>query len=88
MAKLPKHIALSITHNDFAVYYQTAAEYLDDRTDDEFASPGDRARCIATGEVWEAHWYPETPVSFSVLIAPTSLELMVALAREGEADGV
>lgn len=80
--KLPKHINLTIEHNPHASHYLTAEEYLDEDLKD-FASdiaPADRAAMIATGEIWEIQWYPDTPIGFYVVAAAT-LERALELAN-------
>jgi hypothetical protein len=71
--KLPPHKAsLHITHNQHKAYYQTVEQYFAElRVDDEDVTPADRAACIATNEVWEIQWYPETPIGSRTVYAPT-----------------
>jgi len=78
---LPEHKAsLDIVHNQHLGYYQSAAEYVDeDRLTWKNTEAKDRA--IATNTVWELQWYPETPVGFLCVAAPTLLEL-IELAQE------
>lgn len=85
--KFPKHISLSITHNEHNGYYETAEETLlqwkaHDAVD---IQPEDEAEILRTGEIWRIQWYPNTPVGFHVVAAAT-LERALELANEiGEA---
>ena len=79
--KLPKHIAFSITHNDYRTNYETAEEYIKTTEDQGLAhSMVDREEMLRTGEIWELHWYPDTPVGFIHVMAST-LEKALAVAN-------
>ena len=71
--KLPKHISLSIQHNDHATNYLTAEQEIAERPnwfgDDDWVSQEQKAKAIATNEIWTAQWYPRTPVGFRVVHA-------------------
>lgn len=41
--------------------------------------------CIAANSIWSAQWYPDTPVGFCVLHAPTFEALREALERQAAA---
>ena len=82
--KLPRHINLTIEHQPHAMNYQTVAEWLLDR----FGSAkgcsirdADRDEMLRTGEVWQVHWYPDTPIGFHSVAAAT---LERALERANE----
>lgn len=75
MLKLPKHIALSIEHNEHKANYQTVAEYIE-YSGYDFKDAESKQKCIDTNELWVCHWYPKTPVGFYVVAAPTFEELM------------
>lgn len=87
--KLPTHIALSLFHNEHAGNYQTIEKYIADRDaedeasgdTDSWVSPEERAKALATGEIWECHWNPITPVGSCVLRAATLEALLAALAE-------
>lgn len=81
---LPTAIHHSIQHNQHRVYYQEVADYLDEGGTSGDITPEDRAECIRTGEVWEIHWYPNTPIGFHRVAAPT---LERAIARAWEVSG-
>jgi hypothetical protein len=77
----PHNISLSLSHNEHKCYYETAEDYIgrDDRLD--FRSAEERQACIDTNEVWELQWYPDTPVGFCAIAAPT-LEALIEYAKE------
>lgn len=83
MIYLPPHKAsLHLTHNDHKSNYESVKDYLlheDERL--EFRSDEDREACITSNEIWELQWYPETPVGFYAIAAPT-LEALIDYAKE------
>lgn len=83
---LPKHsCGLYLTHNEHRDYYETVAQWLETRHDNgpAFQSEVARAVCIETNECWQLQWYPNTPVAFNHIAAPT-LEELLAFAAEVE----
>lgn len=72
---LPKHINATISHNPHNAYYQTVREYLDDVCplvdEDDFESPEDMQECIDNDELWTLQIYPDTPIGFWSIGAPT-----------------
>lgn len=82
--KLPEHIGMHLRHNQHKLYYETVEDYLgrDESLMHEMA-PADLAEMIRTGEIWELQWYPDTPVGFCIVYAPT-LERALALANADE----
>lgn len=83
LALLPVHSChLQLSHNEHRVCYESASDYANERfrlrawKDDEA-----KARAIATDEIWELQWYPNTPVGFRLVCAPTLPEL-IELAGE------
>ena len=82
--KLPKHIGAELAHNPHALVYETVAQYLDHAEEDgesDFISGAEREKSLATGELWEFRWYPETPVGFCTRRASTLQALLAALAE-------
>lgn len=73
----PRHAAeLILTHNSHLSNYMTVAEEVDSemglRYDDEdWVAPDEKAKAIATNELWTLQWYPDTPVGFCVVHAST-----------------
>ncbi len=73
---LPPHKAgLSIEHNPHLNLYQSVADYIDKDSPESWESLDHKARAIATNELWLLHWYPDTPVGFIKIAAPTLEEL-------------
>jgi hypothetical protein len=84
MIEFPAHkCGLYLTHNEYRDYYLTVeqweADYLMD--DDDWVSPEERAKAIATGDVWELQWYPDTPIGFFRRVGST-LESVLGPARD------
>lgn len=81
--KFPTHITMTVTHNDYKCYYLTVEQYLNDPQNRDLTdvTDADRAEMLRTGEVWEVHWYPRTPVGFNWVAAAT-LERAMAAACE------
>ena len=78
--KFPKHHQLFISHNQHHTNYESVRDYLD-RDNGAEISPEDREECIRLNEIWEIQWYPETPISFYCIGAPT-LERCIELANK------
>lgn len=83
MIYLPPHkISLHLNHNQHKAYYETVESYL--VTDDgrlDFRSDEERQACLDTNEIWELQWYPDTPVGFYAIAAPT-LEALIEYSEE------
>jgi hypothetical protein len=80
---LPAHkCGLFLTHNEHRDVYQSPADWIRENELYEFASEEAKQRAIATDEIWTLHWYPETPISFNAIAAPT-LEELLELAAKG-----
>lgn len=75
LVRLPRHDAgLSLHHNEHKTVYETVEQFLGNRFGEvDFVSPEERAKAIETNELWELHWYPNTPVGFYEICA-SSLE--------------
>lgn len=81
--KFPKHeCSLTLEHNPNKDLYQTVREYLTEM-DYDFASEQARQVAIDTNELWVLRWYPETPIGFHLVAAPT-LDEVLKLAEEQE----
>lgn len=78
----PKHINLELQHNEHAVLYETAQQWLESRGEHipTFESDEEKARAIETNEIWMLQWYPDTPVGFH-WIAAASLEALLKFAE-------
>lgn len=81
--KLPEHKAgLSLEHNEHRNYYESAEKRIADLgLAEDFESPESMRRAIETDSVWVLHWYPDTPVGFLRVAAPTLDELLDYAAR-------
>jgi hypothetical protein len=92
---LPAHAAgLSLTHNEHKNVYQTVAEALEhERPGKEcdelydFVTAVERQKAIETNEMWELHWYPNTPVGFNRIRAASLPALGAWLQNHGLAFG-
>lgn len=82
--EFPAHkCGLFLTHNEHRDYYETLEEWINGGLGKQFDWESDEAkqRAIKTDECWTLQWYPETPVSFHAVAAPTLDECMrLALA--------
>lgn len=74
----PKHkCGLILTHNEHLNYYESASEFVTrEQCKDAWKDEEAKARAIATNEIWCLQWYPDTPVGFLMVYAPTLEELM------------
>lgn len=85
--KLPAHKgSLYLTHNDHKSAYQSALEWCEDLNAESLAtwqSEEHKQRAIATDEIWTLQWYPDTPIGFFSVAAPT-LDELLAFAEEVE----
>lgn len=80
--KLPEHkCGLYLTHNEHRDLYQKLEKWIvDNDATEDFADDAARQRAIETDECWVLQWYPDTPVGFCRVAAPT-LEEALALAN-------
>lgn len=79
---LPPHkCGLNLNHNDHKNNYETAAQWIVDNDWCDWKNEHAKQRAIDTDEIWTLQWYPNTPVGFYALAAPTLDEL---LARANE----
>ncbi len=60
-----------MSHNGHKNYYESAHVYIQGRLDKCFESEDAKKRAIETDEIWELQWYPETPIGFHIVAAPT-----------------
>jgi len=86
LALFPPHkCSLEITHNKHRDYHETAEERIRQQEGYEcppaWRSEEEKARAIATNELWEMDWYPDTPIGSYSICAPT-LEELLDHARE------
>ena len=81
----PKHkCGLYLDHNVHKGYYEPISEHVQqDYMKDAFKDEAAKARTVETDEVWTLQWYPNTPIGFNKVAAPT-LEEVLALALDVE----
>lgn len=84
--KFPPHKAsLHLEHNDHKSNYETVEEWAlrnDDSHYADWVSDEQRAKAIATDELWTLQWYPETPVGFCCMVAADLDVLLEAACAE------
>lgn len=78
--KLPKHINLTITHNDHNSVYRTVGEYA---TELDWVSEEEKQKAIASNEIWEIQWYPNTPIGF-FRVAASNLDVLLDYVNSQE----
>ena len=76
MLRLPKHIALELGRNPHLETYDSVRDWLAYNDFYDFQSDDHQQRAIADNEIWTLHWYPNTPVGFIAIAAPTLPELL------------
>jgi hypothetical protein len=80
---IPGHkCSLTISHNQHRNYYESATEYIF-RFPDGWKDEKSKQRAIDTDEIWELQWYPDTPVGFRRVYAPSLAELL-ELSKDDE----
>ena len=87
--KLPEYkVTMTICHNDHKSVYETAERWLLDMGDwGDWESDEAKQRAIAADSIWSIQWYPETPVGFIALFAPTLEELLEFAQKETPQSG-
>lgn len=81
---LPKHqFGLFLSHNEHRNQHQEASFYV--RTEAiRWKDSAAKQRAIATDEIWELHWYPDSSLGFYHCAAPTLEELLSFAAELSE----
>lgn len=75
----PHKCGLHVTHNEHKDYYETLTEYLGERDFLDIAYWKDaeaRKRALDTNECWQIKWYPDVPIGFYHVFAPTFAEVV------------
>lgn len=76
--EFPAHnCGLYLTHNEHRDVYDPLEQFIEQRQL-EFPTAEMKERSIATDECWILQWYPDTPVGFYIVAAPTLEELILA----------
>lgn len=83
-AVLPPHKAsLHLEHNPHLGYLQSVEQWDEEQEKwADWVSPDERAKAIATNEIWTLQWYPETPIGFHALAASSLAALMAAALKD------
>lgn len=81
--KLPKHMSLTIQHNEHKNCYVTIQHYFTHYPHLEDADLSEKNRCIEQDSIWEIQWYPNTPIGFYHVFAST-LEKALELANQSD----
>lgn len=81
--RLPKHVALDLSHNPHALEYVSVRQYIERHEDrgPDWVSDAEREAAIAANEMWEVRWYPDTPVGF-VSYAAHDLQALLEHVRD------
>lgn len=82
----PHLVCASIEHNDHKGVYQSIEDYVQDESEHmdypvRFESAEHFRRSVETDELWAVRWYPNTPVGFCIVYAPT-LDEAIAYAKK------
>ena len=78
----PAHRAsLTLIHNQHRDYYQPLREWIAENDWCDWEDEAAKERAIAADECWSIQWYPDTPVGFYAVAAPT-LEEVLRLANK------
>lgn len=73
---LPRHkCGLHLEHNAHKNTYESAEQWIADNDWCDWENEDAKQRAIDTDEIWTLQWYPDTPVGFYALAAPTLAEL-------------
>ncbi len=79
---LPQHACgLSLEHNAHKNVYDSAEQWVADNVWCNWKDEDAKARAIATDSIWTLQWYPDTPIGFYAVAAPT-LDELLAFANE------
>lgn len=75
---LPKHDhGLTLEHNPHRATYTSAENWVHDNLETvEWESEEEKATAIKDDSIWYLHWYPDTPVGFHSIAAPSLHDLM------------
>tara|TARA_Y100000034_G_C6833073_1_gene376208 strand:+ start:921 stop:1187 length:267 start_codon:yes stop_codon:yes gene_type:complete len=77
LAVLPAHKAgLSLEHNQHKNVYEKAAQWIEENEWCDWENDEAKQKAIDTDEIWTLQWYPETPVGFCAVAAPTLADLI------------
>jgi hypothetical protein len=88
---LPVHKGgLSLDHNPHVANYESVEQWesllIDCGSVFHWVDDEQRNKSVATNEVWDLHWYPDTPIGSHRLLA-CDLEVLLKAARDWEEEG-
>ena len=83
--KFPKHHQMTIMHNEHHTNYEKVEEYLErlERYEHISISEEDKKQCINLQEIWQIHWYSQTPIGFHC-VGSYSLERCLEIINKNE----
>jgi hypothetical protein len=85
---LPAHDAeLMLNHNPHLNVYETVEGWTSDFDREDWVSPVEKQKAIATNELWVLQWYPNTPIGFNRIAAASLSAIAQYLADNGLAFG-
>lgn len=74
---IPQHVGMHLEHNPHKLLYEKSEDYIDSHDmKDDFQSVSDYEASVATDQLWVIHWYPNTPVGFNRICAPSLRRLL------------
>jgi hypothetical protein len=78
--KFPEHkCGLYLQHNEHKDNYQSAEDWIEESDhykNYEWKDDESKRRAIEADEIWTLQWYPDTPIGFHSVAAPTLDELL------------
>lgn len=76
--KFPQHkCGLYLEHNAYLDYYDTIEKAHENESDlSLWKDDAAKKRSLETKEIWVLQWYPNTPIGFYRVAAPTLEELL------------
>lgn len=79
MINLPRHkCGLYLNHNEYKDIYANPKDWIEEQGDlYNWENNEAKEKSISTGEIWTLHWYPDTPIGFYSIAAPTLEDLLV-----------
>ena len=74
----PKYkVSIFMQHNAHKNYYQSASDWIDEYSDwCDWESDEAKQQAIETDSIWTLQWYPDTPIGFFAVAAPTLEDLL------------
>lgn len=83
--KLPDHkCGLFLEHNVHRNFYENAADWIEQNDHYTWKDEASKQVAVQSDSVWTLQWYPETPIGFFAVAAPTLEELLTLANGEGD----